>query len=53
MSRSGVVFNKTVKSAFVLAVPEELRAPVDAIRKDYDRSYGRWPPHVKRIVLSI
>jgi 2'-5' RNA ligase/endonuclease/exonuclease/phosphatase family metal-dependent hydrolase len=45
-SSRGVVFNKTVKSAFVLQVPEELRAPVDAIRKDYDRSFGRWPPHV-------
>jgi hypothetical protein len=35
---------KTVQSALVIKVPDDLCAQVDAIRMHHDKSYGRWPP---------
>jgi 2'-5' RNA ligase len=37
---------KVYTSAVVLIPPEELWAPIQAIREKYDRNFRRWMPHI-------
>lgn len=38
--------NKVYNSAVVIIPPKELWAPIQEIRKIYDRGYNRWMPHI-------
>lgn len=37
---------KTVRSALCVVLPYGVTEGVQAVRREHDRSYGRWPPHV-------
>ena len=37
---------KTYKTAVVLIPPEDLWAPIQALRQEYDRHFRRWMPHI-------
>lgn len=38
---------KTIfKSAVCVILPQELWGPVQEIRKEHDKAYERWPPHI-------
>lgn len=38
--------NKTHTTAIVLIPPEGIQPPIQAIRKNHDRNYERWMPHI-------
>lgn len=38
--------DKTVRSALCVVLPCGVMDAVQAIRREHDRSFGRWPPHV-------
>ena len=38
--------NKTHTTAVVLIPPETIQPPIQAIRKNHDRNYERWMPHI-------
>jgi len=44
---------KVVKSALCLIPPPEMWGPIQAIRRIYDKSYVRWPPHVNLLYPFI
>ena len=33
-------------TALAFVLPEELQENIQKIRKNYDKAYGRWPPHI-------
>ena len=37
---------KTHKTAVVVIPPDDLWAPIQALRKQYDRHFRRWMPHI-------
>lgn len=37
---------KTYKTAMVVIPPEDLWAPIQALRQEYDRHFRRWMPHI-------
>jgi len=41
--------NKTYKTAVVIIPPEELWMPIQKIRRQYDRHFQRWMPHINLI----
>lgn len=44
-----VVSSKTHKTAVVAIPPESVWAPIQGLRKQYDRHYRRWMPHITLI----
>lgn len=40
---------KVVSSAIIVAPPENLWGPIQAIRQEHDKAYERWMPHINLI----
>ena len=38
--------NKSVQSAVIIQLPDNVTDQIDRIRKVHDRSAGRWPAHI-------